>query len=335
MMKRSLIVAVCALWSFAYGQQMPQFSQYLRNQYMVNPGAAGMYDFIDITMGGRMQWVNFTNAPVSSYIYGASTLSKKDRPKYNPALRISQMPVRNPEVGTGKLKHAIGGMMLYDQYGAFQRIKGALTYALHLPVSDQYNLSFGVNLGMTNHSFDKTRAQTLDVMDPSLGYTDPVYADYINHSSTNTMDIGAGLYFYSKNLFVGVATEQLTKDFVEFGKNLGNFEPKMHFSVTAGYKFPIGRELTLMPAILAKYMSPSPVSIEGSLQLEYAEWLWFTASYRQGIGGFNNADAVVVMAGCNISERFKIGYSYDITLSRVRNYSAGGHELVLGVMLGR
>ena len=108
MLARKLILGIALVAScVAYGQQMPQFSQYLRNQYMVNPGAAGIYDFIDITVGGRMQWLGFDNAPISSYLYGSSTLTKKEKPKYNPALRISEMPVRNPEVKTGKLKHAL------------------------------------------------------------------------------------------------------------------------------------------------------------------------------------------------------------------------------------
>lgn len=90
-----------------------------------------------------------------------------------------------------------------------------------------------------------------------------------------------------------------------------------------------------MPAILGKYMTPAPFSLEASLQLEYKEWLWFTLSYRQGIGGYNNPDAIIGMAGLNISERFKFGYSFDYSLSRFNNYTFGGHEVVLGIMLGR
>jgi hypothetical protein len=75
-------------------------------------------------------------------------------------------------------------------------------------------------------------------------------------------------------------------------------------------------------------MNPAPPTIEGSLQLEYKEWIWMAASYR-------HKDAVIGMLGLNLSERFKIGYSYDFSLSKFRDFSAGGHELILGVMLGR
>lgn len=315
---------------------MPQFSQYLRNQYMVNPGAAGVYDFVDVTLGGRMQWAGFDNAPLSSYIYASSVLSKKTKVRYNPALRTSIGPVKNPEVGTGKLKHALGGMLVADQYGAFRQLKGAVTYALHIPVSDNYNLSFGTNVGISNRAFLRDRAQTLNMLDPSQGYTDPTYDAYQQSSNLNTVDIDAGLYFYSQDLFVGLSASQLTRDFIHFGgTSTINVDPKMHLNFTAGYKFPVAENLTLMPAVLVKFMQPAPVSMEASLQLEYKEWLWFSMSYRQGIGGFNNSDALVGMIGLNISDRFKFGYSYDYSVSRFNTVSAGGHELVLGLMLGR
>ena len=335
-MQKLLLTLLIGLSSSAFAQQMPQFSQYLRNQYMVNPGAAGVYDFVDVTIGGRMQWAGFENAPLSSYAYASSTLSRKARNIYNPSLRTSAGPVRNPEIQTGKLKHAIGGMLLADQYGAFRQLRGAVTYAIHLPVSQNYNLSFGANVGMSNRAFLKDRAQTLDVLVPSLGYTDNTYQTYSQSSNLNTVDIGAGLYFYSKDLFVGISGAQLTRDFISFGgTGTVNVDPQMHLNFTAGYKFPISGNLTLMPTVLLKYMQPAPLSLEGSLQLEYKEWLWCALSYRQGVGGFNNSDAMIIMAGLNISERFKFGYSFDYSISQFNKYSAGGHELVLGLMLGR
>lgn len=335
-MKTALLIFGLVISGSAIGQQMPQFSQYLRNQYMVNAGAAGVYDFVDITLGGRMQWVGFDNAPMSSYLYASSVLSKKPKVRYNPALRTSVGPIRNPEIKTGRLKHALGGMIVADQYGAFRQLKGAITYALHIPLSPNVNMSFGANVGISNRTFLSDRAQTLNILEPTLGYTDPTYDSYTQSAGMNTMDLGAGLYIYSKRLFVGIGAEQLTKDFVKFGgANMVYVDPRMHLNFTAGYKFQLNDNLSLMPAVLAKFMSPAPTSLEGSLQLEYKEWLWFALSFRQGVGGFNNSDAVIGMAGLNISERFKLGYSYDYSVSQFNKHTSGGHELVLGLMLGR
>ena len=335
-MRKIFIVALALTSGLAYGQQMPQFSQYQRNQQLFNPGAAGMYDFFDITLGGRMQWLGFENAPMTTYLYASTTLSKKQKVRYNPALRTSHGPIRNPEIKTGKLKHGIGGMLMFDQYGAFQQIKGALTYALHIPLSETVNMSFGANVGISNRAFLQDRAQTLNMMDPSLGYTDATYDAYAQNAGTNTLDVGAGLYFYSQKFFAGIAADQLSRDFVSFGgSNLANFDPNIHYNITAGYKFMLNDNLSLMPSVLAKFMAPTPVSLEATAQLEYKEWLWFGLSFRQGLGGFNNSDAIIAMAGLNISERFKFGYSFDYSITEFNQHSAGGHELMLGLMLGR
>jgi len=326
-MRKLITLCAIASMSVAYGQQMPQYSQYHRNQYLVNPAAGGVYDFVDVTLGGRMQWAGFDNAPMTTYLYASAPLTTNRRSIYNPSLRTSGGLVRNPEIKTGKLKHAIGGSVYLDQYGAWRQVKGQVSYALHLPVAREYNLSFGISAGLSNRAFLPERAQVLSTV-TGVG-VDPTYDNVIaNAGNQNTMDVGAGLYFYSKNLFIGVAADQITKDFVRFGNANTNFDPRVHWQFTGGYKFPIGRDLTLMPAVLAKYVHQAPWAIEGNLQVEYKEWLWGGVGYR-------NTDAVVVMAGLNISQRFKLGYSYDFTISNINNYSAGSHELVLGLMLGR
>ena len=325
-MKRFLVLSALIYGGFAQAQQIPQYSQYLRNQFMVNPAAAGVYDFVDITMSGRWQWVGFGDEPRRAYLSVTSPISRTPKPKYNPALRISNGPVRNPEIKTGKLKHAVGGQLLADQYGAFKTMQIAGTYAVHLPISRKYNLSFGTRLGMSNHTFLKDKAQVLNMLDASYGGVDNTYNQFVANTSKWIFDLGAGFYLYSKNVFVGIAADQLTKDMVEFGSGTANFNNQIHFNATAGVKLPLNENLTLTPAVLAKMMSPAPLTVEGSLQLEYKEWLWAGFSYR-------HKDAVVGMLGLNINQRFKLGYSYDFSLSRFKNLSSGGHELVLGIML--
>jgi type IX secretion system PorP/SprF family membrane protein len=329
-MRKLLLSIAIASTSIAFGQQLPQYSQYNRNQFMINPGAAGMYDFMDFTVGGRYQWAGFDNAPVTAYAYG-STVLKNNKQKYNPSTRTSRGSIMNPVVNTGRLKHAIGGQIVADQYGAFRKISFAGTYAIHLPVSKTHNLSFGTKLGISNNSFLQDRATVLSNMDGFSGTfeNDQTYNDFVaDQGSMNFLDIGAGFYFYSKDLFVGVSADNLTKDMVSFGSGSANFDPRMHFNITAGYKFPLNDNLTLMPSVLAKVVPNAPLSVEGTVQLEYKEWLWFGASYRHG-------DAAVIMLGGSISEKFKFGYSFDFSLTKFNKHTSGGHEIVLGIMIGR
>lgn len=330
-MKRVFIICMIVFAGSSFAQQIPQYSQYLRNQYMVNPAAAGVYDFLDITMSGRWQWVGFDDSPKTAYLSASTVLGKKTKERYNPAFRTSGGPVRNPEIKTGKMKHAIGGQLLADQYGAFRRLNVSGTYAIHLPVSKKYNISFGTKLGLSNNTFLQDKAVVLNTLDPFSAYSggDTEYDAFIsNQSSKMIMDLGAGFYFYSNKVFFGVSADHLSKDLVEFGSGTANFNTQMHYNITGGFKIPLNRDVTLMPALLIKYMNPAPVSIEASLQVEYKEWLWAGMSYR-------HSDALIGMIGLNVSEKFKFGYSYDYSLSRFNQVSSGGHEIVLGIMLGR
>lgn len=311
-----------------FAQQVPQYSQYLKNPFMVNPGAAGIYDFTDITMSGRWQWVGFENSPKTAYLSG-STVIGQPKARYNPGFRVSQGIVRNPEINTGKLKHALGGQLLFDEYGAFRRMNAAATYAIHIPMSKNYNLSFGTRLGMSNNQFLPDRAVVLNPTDPYQNYGggDTEYDGYIgNQSSRWIMDLGVGLYFYSKNLFVGISADHLSKDLVNFGTGTANFNTQMHYNFTAGYKIPVGQKFTITPAVLIKNMQPAPFSIEATVMAEYEEWMFFGASYR-------HKDAVVGMFGINISSKFRLGYSYDFSITKMNQASSGGHELIMGIML--
>ena len=329
-MKRLLLLITLVASYVSYSQQLPQYSQYNRNQIMINPGAAGMYDFLDVTLGGRMQWVGFTDAPNTACLY-ASTVLPRDKARYNPALRTSNGPVSGPKVNTGRIKHGLAGQVVADQYGAFRDLSASVIYAIHLPISPNYNISFGTKLGISNSTFLQDRVLVLSQMSGYKGPTvnDNTYNSYMtNQSNLNFMDIGAGLFFYGDGVYLGVSADQLTTDMIRFGSGTTNFDPRTHLNVTGGYRFNLNDHWTLMPSVLVKYMAPAPLSLEGSLQLEYKEWIWLGASYR-------HTDALVGMIGCNLSDKFKIGYSYDFSVSAFNNYSVGGHELILGLMIGR
>jgi type IX secretion system PorP/SprF family membrane protein len=324
---RLLILFTCIWVVNVQAQQIPQYSQFSRNQFMANPAAAGVYDFIDVTVSGRWQWVGVADAPRTSYL--AFSVPLKFKPvAYNPGIRTSNGPVQHPEIKTGKLKHTVGGQLVADQYGAFTKFSFSGTYALHLPMTKKINLAFGLKAGISNNSFNSDKAQVLSIINPTLPY-DNTYATFsANNANKNIMDLHSGLYLYGKRFYLGVAGDQLTRDLVEFGTASANFNPQMHFNLMGGYTIPINESLALTPSFMAKYMSPAPVSIDFNVIADYNKMLWFGIGYR-------HMDALIGLVGMNLSNKFKLGYSYDFSISKFNNYSSGGHELTLGIMLGR
>ena len=326
---KKIMSFILIFWSFfALSQQMPQYSQFNRNQFIVNPAAAGVSNYTDISLGGRWQWVGVNDGPKSTYLAFSMPVKVKKR-YYNPGIRTSTGPLKNAKIETGRLKHTIGGQLIADQYGAFRKLAFSGTYALHLPMNENFNLSFGLKVGLSNNTFFSDKAQVLNIIDNSQTYTDNTYANYTSDQSNKyILDLGAGLYFYGKGFYVGLSSQQLTKDFVEFGKGTANFSPQVHYNLISGYRVKLNDDLTLIPNVLLKYMYPAPLSIDVNLQAEYKERVWFGLGYR-------HTDALIALFGINVNNRFKMGYSFDFSLSRFKNYSSGGHELVLGVMLGK
>lgn len=326
-----LLLISTFLAAFGYAQQVPQYSQFLQNQYMVNPASTGVYDFMNVSLGGRLQWAGLENAPKTSYLYISAPASKWRNASMNRTygtIRRGNKSVRHPRMRYGSLVHAFGGSFVADQYGPFRQLKMMGTYALHLPLNRDFSLSFGTSVGLSNRAFIPENAQVLSVL-TNTGVFDQTYDVYAaNQGAQNTMELEGGLYFHGKGGFFGVSATQLTKDYVQFGNRDFNFDPSMHLFATGGMEFELKRDLTITPAFLVKYVRPAPVSFEIMSQVEYQERYWAALSYR-------HKDAVVANIGMYISNQFKVGYSFDLPITPIRNYSAGSHELVLTLMLGR
>jgi type IX secretion system PorP/SprF family membrane protein len=70
-MKRKIlcVVVVCCTTSIAsFGQQLPHYTQYMLNSYILNPAVAGIENYTDVKISHRHQWVGIDGAPVTTYL---------------------------------------------------------------------------------------------------------------------------------------------------------------------------------------------------------------------------------------------------------------------------
>ncbi|HRD40546.1 MAG TPA: type IX secretion system membrane protein PorP/SprF, partial [Bacteroidia bacterium] len=51
------------LLASANAQQLPQYTQYMLNEFAINPAVAGKEEFADVRSNNRYQWVGITDAP--------------------------------------------------------------------------------------------------------------------------------------------------------------------------------------------------------------------------------------------------------------------------------
>lgn len=322
-MKKLIILLVTTVSLTIFGQQQSHYTQFFFNPALYNPAAIGTQDLIDIDLGFRKQWVGIANSPLTFTLtaHAPIKMKKKDkrpRASFNPdAMQF----FKNPEVKTGRIKHAIGGKLLNDQWGAFGKTSLFLNYAFHVPLSKTVNMSFGVGAGWSNYRFDQDKAVTLDP-------NDPTYIEFLGPGTNqNIFDLQAGLWIYHKDFFVGLSATNLVMNKVHFGTTKTDNRLAIHSYFTAGYIWRATEKFSVSPSVIVKYMYPAPVSFDVALKFEYNDFVWGAVGYRYD-------DAIALMAGFNFGKHFQLSYSYDFSISPIRISSQGSHEVTLGILIG-
>ncbi|WP_210486978.1 PorP/SprF family type IX secretion system membrane protein [Rufibacter aurantiacus] len=299
------------------GQQRPQYTQYMLNNYVLNPALTGIEDYLDLKLSSRSQWVGIDGAPLTLYLTGHSKLGLN-----NPSSIMNQEDNKQGDFaptlkayGTHrkhKPHHGVGGSILYDRIGPFVRTEVNATYAYHLWLNQGLKLSAGASAGFLRQSF---RADKVTFADP---------ADIVNtgRSSINP-NFSLGLWLYSQNFYAGVSGAQLLGQDLS-SHNETKFLP--HYFVTGAYKLNISPEVALVPSVLMKWMRPLPVSMDYNLKAIYDNRFWLGGSYRQG-------ESFAALAGLSLNSLLEISYAYDLGTGSVSREGAGSHELLLGVRL--
>ncbi|WP_018476255.1 PorP/SprF family type IX secretion system membrane protein [Pontibacter roseus] len=300
-----LLVASVAVVVQAFAQQRPQYSQYMVNNYLLNPALTGIEDYADIRISNRQQWVGLEGAPVTYYATAHVPLNKgMSSTSYAKALA----------------HHGLGVIFHTDKTGPLRRTGLSATYAYHLPLTRSINASAGVGAGVIRNSINSSDLQFSNPSDPLVG------GGSINQ---NVLDLSLGFWVYSRNFSVGIAGAQLLENAGTFRSTENNnvtLDLQRHYFLTGSYRFTPFERIDLIPSFMLKLADPSPMAVDVNLRAMYDERFWVGASYR-------HKDAVVGMVGVYISPLLDISYSYDATTSNLNRVSAGTHEVVIGFKL--
>ncbi len=307
-------------------QQKPHYTQYILNQYIVNPALTGIENYVDIKASHRLQWVGLQDAPVTTYLTMHGPIGKSD---FKTTATSYSVPGENPrgknyweEYVPSKPHHGWGVQVINDRTGPLNQFAAYGTYAYHIGLTGSTNLAAGLGLGLTNMSLNTDKLQFNTAVDPA------VYGSGILNNIN--FDMNVGLYLYSGDYFVGVSAQQVMPSKIDFSNNaIKKTEGKRvpHLFATAGYRFLIGDNFNFIPSLMVKYIQPAPVQVELNGKLQYQDLMWVGASYR-------HEDGIAAMVGLNVSNTFNVGYSYDYTTSRLNNYTRGTHEIVVGFTIG-
>ncbi|MER2998999.1 PorP/SprF family type IX secretion system membrane protein [Pontibacter populi] len=326
-MKGAILTIV--LWTIglvATAQQLPHFSQYMLNGYLLNPAMAGVENYADVKIGYRNQWSGVGGAPKSYYATVHTPFNK-----FNVNKTASTVPYRGRN-GSKELNHnyksrsmvmpqahhGLGFTALSDKAGALERTDISLTYAYHMPLNKSTMMSVGLTGGFSFYAVDQ---EGLHLTNP----TDPTFmgGDY-RRAKPN---ISAGMLIYTRKYYIGATTSQILQD--ELSRETGIPDQDrafMHYYATGGYKIVVSPDLSVLPSLMVKYVQPAPLSVDANVKVLFQDKVWLGGSYR-------HKDAAVVLAGVNISNLLQVGYAYDISNSDIGRVSDGSHEIVVGLLL--
>ena len=296
MKKLTLLFVSIFMGGMLQAQQLPQLSQFMLNDFAVNPAIAGMNDYYQIKTSVRNQWVGIDDAPKTTLlsIYGGSS----------------------EHVG-------LGGSVFNDQVGPTSRAGASLTYAYHLNLTSEIKMALALSGGFTQFKIDKVGWNTYHDNDPLMDGAETVNL---------VPDATFGLNIYDKDKwYIGFAVPQLLNSKLtlideDFANNISedmDGSLARHISLMGMYNFELDHYWELQPSVLFKTVS-NQNQIDIGLKTIYSDKFWMGMDYR------TNGD-IVALLGLIIQEKFMIGYSYDIANSDINHATTGSHEFMFGI----
>jgi type IX secretion system PorP/SprF family membrane protein len=287
----ALFLLICSLKIQA--QQGPLYSQYMFNQFIINPAVAGSDEMIPVVATVRRQWVGIKDAPVTQSV--------------------------SAHAYTGKFV-GIGVNFFNEVAGPSRRTGLSFSAARHFQLSKSSDtwFSFGLSGIFYQFSFDPSKLHFDQPNDPVV--TTAGISKFVP-------DASAGGYLYNDHYFVGLSMQNIFQTPINlFDIADRNYNPvsRVYF-LSAGYEFVINDNLSIEPSTLVRKVFAAPYQIDLNVKATIAQHFTAGLSYR-------SSDAVVAIIGANIPNVF-IGYNYDITLNPLKSYSKGTHELYMIIKL--
>ncbi len=279
-------------------QQNPNFSNYLFNNYGINPAYLAKGNCLDVRIGRRNQWVGFPNGPLMTFISFNKSFKKKAFRNY---------------------WHGIGLYLEQDKMDAIKSDAAYFNYSYHLRVSDDYFASFGMFAGAKAYSMS---LEYFDEADPAFQALGNVVVP---------LDIAVGARLYSKTNFFDFAVRNTYMNKIKLGPKQVGTPSKLvpHINIIAGRRIESGAYYyTYVPSVNVRWALMSPPSVDLSFMMFIKKKIGFGLSYRYN-------DAIIGLFQYKYKNSLSIAMGYDYMLSRLRVGSSGitgpsSREIMLG-----
>ncbi len=282
--------------------QDPTFTQFYANPVYLNPAFAGADRCPKITLNYRNEWPNLSGNYVT---YCASY-----------------------DVYSKNIKGGLGLIAMHDQQGqaTIQTTMVGGIYSYNLKVNNKFYIMFGVKASYFQKFLDWDKLTFGDMIDPRRGF---IYqtGDVPRGGRRGFFDATAGIVGFGKNYYFGVAANHLNRP--NESMILGDSKLPIRLTAHIGSIIPLGKKLnrksktTISPNIIYQYQN-------GFQELNIGTSVTF-GLFSSGVW-YRSNDAFIVNFGI-VTDKFKMGYSYDLTVSKLSSVSGGSHEVSMGIFL--
>ena len=298
-----LLALFLVLNIFNVRSQDPTFTQFYSNPVYLNPALAGSSGCPRIALNYRNEWPGLSG----NYVTYSAAFDTYGR----------------------SVNGGLGFIATHDQQGqgTIQTTMVGGVYSYHLKVDRKFSIMFGVRAAYFQKYLDWSKLTFGDMIDPRRGF---IYqtGDVVRGGQRGFFDASAGAVGFGKNYYFGIAAHHLNRP--DESLILGDSRLPIRLTGHVGAVIDVGRrgmyskKMSIMPNIIYQYQN-------GFQELNIGTYVKYNA-ITAGVW-YRNRDAFIITLGI-ATDKLKIGYSYDLTVSKLGNgITNGSHEVSLGINL--
>ena len=268
-----------------HAQQLHFTSQYIPDNYLYNPAAAGMTATSSVGATYRSMWSGIDGGPKTAMVYGDLTLPK--------------------------LKAGLAGYIYNDVTGPTRRTGVNLGYSYHIVSQDgKRMLGIGLELRALQFYYDMNKLSQYIPNDPILAGV----------SNKVTLDGGAGIYWKAEKYSIGASVSQLIQSKIKLATIANATEESQlyrHFYFTAHYDFNTGDNILITPNVMVAVVPHAPTEYTFGAIVNYQDKLYWGAGWRID-------QSWMIQAGYTFNKKLQIGYAHDIYQTPLSVFTIGG-----------
>ena len=284
--------------------QDPVFTQFYSNPLYLNPAFAGSRRCPRFVMNYRNEWPGISG----NFITMAAAYDQK----------------------VESLHGGVGLLIMNDNAAkTMKTTRVAATYSYHLQVNRKFSINFGAEAAFFQKSLDWSKLTFGDMIDPRRGF---VYQtnDVPRGGTASNIDVSSGIIGYTEHFFVGLAAHHMNQPNESLLKDPNGGRLPMRITGHAGAMIPLsGTGPSGRYSKSNDYISPNIIyTHQGNFQ-QLNMGLYVRKGNLTGGVWYRNKDAFILSLGIE-SDYLRIGYSYDVTVSKLGMATSGSHEVSLG-----